>query len=102
VITCSWRKPKCGMANGYPWLKQHCPRIAERTARSYMRLAGNWAQLNLKSATVADLTINEALALLAAPDEPDEPITGDLLPVDGPAPGAKKRCNRFHFNPAGL
>lgn len=72
-----------------PWLKQHCPRIAERTARSYMRLAGNWAQLNLKSATVADLTINEALALLAAPDEPDEPITGDLLPVDGPAPVPK-------------
>jgi hypothetical protein len=57
-----------------PWLAGNCPAIAERTARAYMRLARNWAQLNLKSATVADLTINDALKLLNAPDSDSDPL----------------------------
>ena len=51
------------------WLKAHCPRIAERTARSYMQLARNWTTLEAKTAGSAVLTISEALALLAAPDD---------------------------------
>ena len=57
-----------------PWLAAHCPELADRTARAYMRLARNWAQLTLKSATVADLTINDALKLLNAPDSDIDPL----------------------------
>lgn len=63
-----------------PWLSANCPALADRTARSYMQLARNWAQLNLKSATVADLTINQALRLLNAP-EPE----AESLPLLSPA-----------------
>ena len=57
-----------------PWLSAHCPGLADRTARAYMRLARNWAQLTLKTATVADLTINDALKLLNAPDSDIDPL----------------------------
>ena len=57
-----------------PWLAANCPALADRTARVYMRLARNWAQLALKSATVADLTINDALKLLNAPDSDIDPL----------------------------
>jgi ParB family chromosome partitioning protein len=40
-------KSACGHGRWLPWLKEHCPKIPERTAQRYMRLA--------KSATVADL-----------------------------------------------
>lgn len=57
-----------------PWLAAHCPAIAERTARAYMRLARNWATLETKTATVAVLTINGALKLLNAPDSDIDPL----------------------------
>ena len=41
-----------------PWLAANCPALADRTARVYMRLARNWAQLALKSATVADFNVS--------------------------------------------
>lgn len=69
-----------------PWLSAHCPELADRTARAYMRLARNWAQLTLKTATVADLTINDALKLLNAPEPDSDPITSDLLSADEPEP----------------
>ena len=56
-----------------PWLKTNCPTIKDRTARAYMQLARNWATLESKTATVADLTINEALKLLAEPKPEQEP-----------------------------
>ena len=46
-----------------PWLRDHC-KISERTAQLYMRCAKNRVEIE-KSATVADLTLNEAAALLA-------------------------------------
>jgi len=45
------------------WLRDHC-KISERTAQLYMRCAKNRVEIE-KSATVADLTLNEAAALLA-------------------------------------
>lgn len=59
-----------------PWLKANCPTIKDRTARAYMQLARNWATLESKTATVADLTINEALKLLAEPRPEPEPELG--------------------------
>ena len=59
-----------------PWLKANCPTIKDRTARAYMQLARNWATLESKTATVADLTINEALRLLAEPRPEPEPELG--------------------------
>jgi 16S rRNA G966 N2-methylase RsmD len=58
------------------WLAANCPRMSERTARAYMRLARNWETLESKTADTADLTLDGALKLLAAPDT-DMP--GDLL-----------------------
>ncbi len=53
-----------------PWLREHC-QISERTASLYMRLARHKVELEAKSATVADLTVNDAIALLAPPTEQD-------------------------------
>ena len=47
-----------------PWLRDRC-RISERTAQLYMRCAKNRVEIEKKSASVADLTLNEAAALLA-------------------------------------
>lgn len=67
---------KAGVAHGQwlPWLSANCPRLAERTAQAYMKLARNWATLQRKSATVADLTINDALKLLTGPDSDVDPL----------------------------
>jgi hypothetical protein len=48
-----------------PWLRDHCA-ISERTAQLYMRCAKNRAAIEdqAKSASVADLTLNEAAAVL--------------------------------------
>jgi 2-succinyl-5-enolpyruvyl-6-hydroxy-3-cyclohexene-1-carboxylate synthase len=48
-----------------PWLQEHCS-ISERTAQLYMRVAKNRAEIeNQIRNDVADLTLNEATALLA-------------------------------------
>ena len=47
-----------------PWLAEHCE-MSERTAQLYMRTAKNRAAVELQMRnTVADLTLNEAAALL--------------------------------------
>ena len=48
----------------------------ERTARAYMRLASHWRELEGKTAETADLTIDSALKLLAAPAK--EPLDTDV------------------------
>lgn len=77
---------KAGVAHGQwlPWLAANCPRLAERTAQAYMKLAKGWPLLKLKSATVADLTINDALKLLNSPDNDVDPLESWLsgLPSD--------------------
>ena len=57
-----------------PWLAANCPALADRTASRYMRLAKHWNALETKSATLADLTINDALKLLNAPDADNDPL----------------------------
>ena len=47
-----------------PWLRDHCG-IAERTARHHMRLARYRETLKAKTASLADLTVEEAVALIA-------------------------------------
>jgi hypothetical protein len=48
-----------------PWLRDHCT-ISERTAQLYMRCAKNRAELTSEIRNdVADLTMSEAVALLA-------------------------------------
>jgi len=50
------------------WLRDHCT-VSERTAQLYMKLAREWPiWLEAhKSATIADLSMTQAVALLAAP-----------------------------------
>jgi ParB family chromosome partitioning protein len=69
-----------------PWLGEHCPDLAEhrgRRAQEIMQIARNLE--TFKSADSATLTKSDALKLLNAPEPDSDPITGDLLPVDGPA-----------------
>jgi hypothetical protein len=47
-----------------PWLREHCP-IPERTASHYMRLVRHADELEEKSANLADLTVTDAVELLA-------------------------------------
>ena len=58
-------KGQLGHARWLPWLRDHCT-ISERTARLYVRVAKNRAEVeNQMRNDVADLTLNEAAALLA-------------------------------------
>jgi hypothetical protein len=52
-----------------PWLKQNC-KMSERTAQLYMRMARNREAIEAKSATVADLSLRGAMAVIAPP-KPD-------------------------------
>jgi hypothetical protein len=60
-----------------PWLAANCT-MSERTAQLYMRLARNRAAIEdqMKSAGVADLTLEQAAALIApmAPVQSMEPV----------------------------
>lgn len=47
------------------WIADHC-QFSERTAQNYMRISARYPEL-AKSATVADLTYREAVAMLAEP-----------------------------------
>ena len=47
-----------------PWLKEHCD-LPARTARQYMRLARNKEAIEAKTATVANLTVRNAVAEIA-------------------------------------
>jgi hypothetical protein len=92
LVACSSKpRKKAGHGNWLPWLAEHCPNISERHAQNFMAMARNRAEIEAKSATVADLTIREALAL-AKPEVEDEcevksAIVADLTEVeDEPEP----------------
>lgn len=63
-----------------PWLASNCPTLPQRTAQAYMRLARGAP--TLKSATVADLGVRQALKLLAEPKEEPEAVQPE--PTDDP------------------
>lgn len=89
-------KVKAALKHGewLPWLTANVE-VSERSARGYMSIAANWAQLSAKSATVADLTLRGALDALSKPkpaalpksvpvaDLGDEPKSAE--PADLPA-----------------
>jgi Protein of unknown function (DUF3102) len=60
-------KAKLGHGKWLPWLRQECPKIKTRTAQACMRLAAHRPEIEAaaKNATIAHLTINAALALIA-------------------------------------
>lgn len=49
-----------------PWLNENTA-ISERTARRYMKVANNREQIELKTATVTDLSVRGALEMLSTP-----------------------------------
>jgi len=59
-------KDKVGHGGWLNWLKSNCPEVSERTAQRYMNLANKGAMLRekMKSATMADLTLNRAFELV--------------------------------------
>lgn len=66
------------------WLRAHCT-VSERTAQLYMKLARAWpAWLEAhKTATIADLSMTQAVALLAAPARTGADESADLGPAAG-------------------
>lgn len=64
-----------------PWLQKNCPAISERTAQNYMRVA---KELPIEKRNAADLTMREALRLVASePEEPEsklQPVNDFVLP----------------------
>lgn len=68
-------KAKVSHGEWLPWLSANCPTIATRTAQAYMKLDREWGTLESKCATVAHLTVSDALKLLAEP-KPDT-LTAD-------------------------
>jgi hypothetical protein len=58
-------KEAVGHGNWLPWLTAKCPNIPERTAQRWMLLAKKKEVLaeRMKSATMADLTLKQALDL---------------------------------------
>src|SRR6516164_8935601 len=56
-------KDKDGHGPWLPWLRDHCT-ISERTAQLYMRVAKSREAIEANTQCVADLTLNEAAALL--------------------------------------
>jgi hypothetical protein len=57
-------KTACGHGRWLPWLKANVE-FSERTAQAYMRVAKHWPELEAKAQATADLTIDEALDVLA-------------------------------------
>jgi hypothetical protein len=55
------------------WVGANC-HFSEKTAQNYMRVARSLPALQAKSATVADLSLRDALALLAVPTSFPKPL----------------------------
>jgi Protein of unknown function (DUF3102) len=72
-------KAKVEHGEWLPWLKANC-QISERTAQRYMHLADAKEHLEkameLKSAAVADLTLEDAVRLLKPPEREADPEVG--------------------------
>lgn len=93
----SQAKKQAGHGGWGDWLRANV-RFSERTVQGYMKVAAGWDRLQEavgKSAAVADLTIREALAMLARPkdtsvqDDPTEPTEDVAAKVVAPAPPPK-------------
>jgi tRNA(Ile)-lysidine synthase TilS/MesJ len=80
------REAKAKLVHGewLPWLKDNC-NVSERHANNYMKLAANKPKLDeklqLKSATIADLTLTQALRLIEDKSGRDDG-SGDLGKYD--------------------
>jgi Protein of unknown function (DUF3102) len=76
-------KEKVGHNNWLKWLETNCKQISDRTANRYMELAAGEKKLvekmKTKSATMADLTINGALALIKDKPKPQGDVGTTLL-----------------------
>jgi hypothetical protein len=59
-----------GHGNFMAWVKEHCS-FGHSTALRYMRVAANWQEVRSKFATVANLTLAQALDALVGDRGPD-------------------------------
>ena len=77
-----------GHGEWLPWLKEHCTRVKERTARKYMALANRHHDADLTGASLRQAYITVGI-IRDRPKQPAEPtvVTGDGVPVvELPAP----------------
>jgi len=79
-------KAQVGHGNWLPWVRANC-RFSERTAREYMRVAREWPVIEGNRQRAADLSVREAIRLIADlsadedfPAAPSTPADADLPP----------------------
>jgi len=72
--------------NWLPWLKANCS-VSERTAQLYMKVAREREALGAESASLADLTLEQAARRLSKPKPPALP--------DSPSSDPQERLHRF-------
>jgi hypothetical protein len=68
------------------WLRENVS-FSHRTANAYMRVADRWEEIQANSQSSANLSIDGALKLLAAPREEEPELAEDGEPDWLPAPG---------------
>ncbi len=78
-------KGKSGHGAWQNWLEKHCGEISYRTAALYMQLAKHRDEIEAKSATVAHLTLNEAVKLIGPEPSPSRIVKGKAY-VDAVTP----------------
>jgi hypothetical protein len=88
-------KAKLKHGQWLPWLRDNCL-ISERSAELYMRLARHAPEIESKVASLADLTVQEAIALIAKADESDV-VEGTA--IDSAAAAEKDVRHRTSFLP---
>ncbi len=77
-----------------PWIKDNCL-FSERTVQLYMRLAKHGPDLREKSATVADLSLNEAARLVQG--EPREKTKGAKPFLDMTGLSEEEKARRYEL-----
>jgi hypothetical protein len=65
-------KKRCRHGQWLPWLRDNVP-FSERTAQAYARVVKRRKELEAKAQSLADLTFEEGLKLLASPAETETP-----------------------------
>jgi len=80
-----------------PWLTDNC-KFSARTATGYMRLASRWDELRAKSATVADLPLRTALAIVARPKASQHEVVAGSDHREHAGDGDRVRCQELSLD----
>lgn len=73
------KKLRCQHGEWGKWLIQSCPKISNRTAQVYIRIARNWDAIAISAETAGldlkEVSIEKALELIGNGSKPEKPLT---------------------------